>query len=212
MNRLGQKIYANAFGYDVYGVVTQEKSSTRRSAKLYVVSPNNGEMSEIFTIPRKDVRGKKNCFDFFYDLEGDFTRDDIDSIRNAVLNLLNSGSNVVATQDKATLAQIHQAVSDFIRDNAEELEDNPDADCFIKIKDNFGYMYTGKMKEFLAENKDLGYKKLDILNGLKIMGVLHPNSSRAYDVSVRGSGNPRWFYKIELAEQAEDIQPDLVVE
>lgn len=201
MSRMGQLIYTNAYDYKVYGVVTREKSSTRLSIELYVVSPDTEEMTEIFTLPKKDVIRKKNCFDFLIGLEGDFTRDDIDSIRNKVGNLLSGGSDMVDIQSKATMRELHQAISDYIRENEEQLKDNPDADCFIK--EGYGYMNTGKMKEFLEENKELNFKRVDVLRSLKIMGVLKPSKKRTYDVAVRVSDRPRWFYKIELAEPSE---------
>lgn len=206
MQRLGQLILKNSWDYKVYGALSCEKSSTKMSVDIYIVSPD-GEMSQLYSI-KKSALTKKNTFDFILDLDGDFARDDVDKIKNSVVELfkkVRDPEKIVATQTKATVLELYQAVSDFIRENEEDLGDNPDAEYFIK--DGYGYMLTTKMNEFLAENKELGYKKLEVLKTLKYMGALHPSASRPYDTAVRIGGKVRWFFKIELAPvNTEDVQ------
>lgn len=200
MNRLGQMIYENAWGYEVYAVLMRDVASTRISTELYTVSPS-GEMSDIMTVQKQDIMTKKNPLDFFLNLDGDFGRDDIDVIKNVVFDMLRGDKKSVmqTVQIKSPLSGIHYSLSDHIRKNAEELTDNHEADIFIK--DGYGYMRTECMDEFVKENKELGYKRIEILKRLKIMGVLKNGANRPYDVQVSIGGVKKRFYKIQLAEE-----------
>ena len=202
MKNLGTLIYTNAWEYQVYAVVTRDISSTRVSVDIYVLNPKE-EMSDIITIPRKDIKdAKKKWWNFLYDLEGDFTRDDVDTIKNEILKISNDFQNASLYQNKATMKEIHKAVSDYIVENAEDLEINSCPDVFIK--DKFGFMTTSRMDEFVLNNKSLGFKRLDILKRLKIMGALQPENTRPYDVLVNIGGEKKRYYRIELIEVTEE--------
>lgn len=219
MKRLGQLIHTNNFGYEVYAEVARDMSSTRMSVRLYVLPPImqdeemwdededeewNVEMSEVFTIPKKNITRSQRAFDFILDLDGDFTQQDVDTIKSEVQKLLSSSNkNIVNTQKRATPKEVYYAIIDYIRDNAQDLEENSEADIFIKSEDDidYGYVLTSKFGDFLAENKQLGVKKLDMLNELNSMGALRHHPSRAYDMSVRiKDGKIKRFYKIELTQ------------
>lgn len=200
MDRLGQKIYENAWGYEVYAVLMRDVASTRISTELYTLSPE-GEMSDIITMQKQDIFTKKNPLDFFLNLDGDFGRDDIDIIKNALLNMLKKDDKRVmeTVQSKYPLSGIYYSLSNYIRENAEEFTDNPEADIFIK--DKYGYMRTECMDKFVKENSELGYKRVEILKRLKIMGVLKNGANRPYDVQVSIGNVKKRFYKIQLAEE-----------
>lgn len=202
MKNLGTLIYTNAWEYQVYAVVTRDISSTRVSVDIYVLNPKE-EMSDIITIPRKDIKDeKKKWWNFLYDLEGDFTRDDVDTIKSEILKISNDFQNASLYQNKATMKEIHKAVSDYIVENAEDLDTNSCPDVFIK--DKVGFMTTSRMDEFVLNNKSLGFKRLDILKRLKIMGALQPENTRPYDVLINIGGEKKRYYRIELIEVTEE--------
>lgn len=202
MKNLGTLIYTNAWEYQVYAVVTRDISSTRVSVDIYVLNPKE-EMSDIITIPRKDIKDeKKKWWNFLYDLEGDFTRDDVDTIKSEILKISNDFQNASLYQNKATMKEIHKAVSDYIVENAEDLDINSCPDVFIK--DKVGFMTTSRMDEFVLNNKSLGFKRLDILKRLKIMGALQPENTRPYDVLINIGGEKKRYYRIELIEVTEE--------
>lgn len=210
MQKLGQLLYTNSWDYKVYGVVMRDINSKRVSLDIYVVSPE-GEMSDIITIPRKDIYArKKSALDVLFDLEGQFEREDIDKMKNIVQDIMKSDKNVEMLQNRATLEEIHVAVSNYIRKNAEDLEDNPYAEIFIR--DGFGYMVTTKMDEFIKINAELGYKRLEVLKRLKIMGALQTGKNRPYDILVSVKREKRHYYKIELAGIPQEETSDEEVE
>lgn len=205
MDKLGKLIFTSDFEYKVYALTMRDKSSSRVSVEVYIVNPQ-GEMTDIVTIPKKDIYTKKTAFDFFYDMEGDFCRDDISKIATEILEVIKKESSQTVTQKKATMQELYYAVCAFIRANAEELEDNSSADIFIK--ENYGYMKTDYINQFIKENKELGYgKRVDVLKRLKIMGALVTGSNRPYDISVSVGGEKKHFYKVILSDNVdEDVQ------
>lgn len=209
MKKLGTLIHTNSWDYKVYTVIMRDMSSSRVSVELYTVSPD-GKMSDIITLPKQHIYTKKNCFDFFLDLDGDFARDDIDKIKMAVVNQIKDESGMESTQGKATMREIYLAVRQFIDLNKEELGDNPSAPVFVR--GNFGYIHTGYMPEFVKQNNELGYKRLEILKRLKIMGALKNGGKRPYDIQVSVGGEKKWFYKIEMEEivEEEEIEEEVI--
>lgn len=209
MDRLGKKIYTNARGYEVHAVKLCETNSKRMSIMLYTVDPD-GRMSEPVTITRKDIIKKKDICDLLYDFEGDFTEDDIKEVKSELQCMLKEG-DCCEIQSKATPAELHVAISRYIFDNAEKLDDNPKAEIFIKEGD--GYLKTTKIEEFIKEYKEsTGYsKRQDVLKLLKIMGVLKNANNRSYDMVVSMAGEKIRYYKLELADIKEDEQEDEVI-
>ena len=208
MTGLGRNIFDHDFGHTVYAVVTSEKSSQRVAVQIYVKF-SNGNISDITTITRKDIYTKKNCFDFFYEME-DFGRDDIDSIRMNVLGVLKDTGYRTVIQEKATWTEIHSAISQFIYLNADAVEEGKANDIFIKEK--YGYLTTDAMKIFIKENEELGYKRLELLKRLKIMGALQCGKDRPYDTLVSLYGIKKRYYKIELVENVFDTEEMEVIE
>lgn len=210
MENLGKILLEGNFGHKVMGILTMDKSSKRMSVDTYIISPD-GSISDVTTVTRKDMMTKGTSLDFFLDMEGDFTRDNIDSIRLKLKHLFDDCTNASLVQSKATMEEIHRAVTEFVMEEEENLEDNPEADVFIK--EEYGYILTEKMDEFVKEyGKQLGYpKRVDILKRLKIMGALQNGNNRPYDILVSRQGFKQRFYKIELAEEASEEQADEVL-
>lgn len=210
MTTLGKLIYTSDFEYKVYALAMRDKSSSRVSVEIYVINPQ-GEMTDIVTIPKKDIYTKKTFLNFFYDMDGDFGRDEISKIATGILEVIKDESGQLVTQKKATMQELHSAVCTFIRDNAEELEDNIHADIFIK--DGYGYIKTEYLTQFIKDNKELGYsKRVDVLKRLKIMGALVAGKNRPYDISVSVGGEKKHFYKVILLdEQADEAEEEISV-
>ncbi len=207
MHRLGKRIYKNKNGYGVYAVYMRDAASSRISVEMYTVSPS-GEMSDLITVPKHVLVGKKSL-DFFLDLDGDFCLDDIVAIKNEAIKNLKD-TKIETTQIKSPMARIHDTLSSDIRKNAKDLQDHPDADIFIK--DGYGYLRTDCMDKFVREHPELGYKRVEILKRLKIMGVLVNSPNRPYDVLVSINNSKRRFYKILLADESRlEDKPDEVI-
>lgn len=200
MERKGTLIHEDDWGNKVFMAPMRDVASSKVSVDLYVVTPED-KMTELYTIQKQDVYNKKSCFDFLLGLEFGFKRDDVDKIKNGVMDALENGSCMLTAQGKATCEEMHKAVCRYIEDNKEELEDNPEAEVFVR--DGYGFILTKRFDAFVKENADLGRKKLEILKHLKVMGALKPSDSRVYDVQVKRKSDSPYFYRIEMVNTEE---------
>lgn len=203
---LGTKLCETEQGYIVYAVLNKDVSSLRLAVDVYVVTPEN-EMSKILTFKRCDVLKKKKWTNIFLDMDGGFTKEDLEKLQTAMDSLLSENGQITLGQSCATVEEVHRAISKHIRENKEELSDNPFAECFVK--DDIGYMATSQMEKFIKANSDLGYKRLEVLKHLKYLGVLQPADDRAYDTLISLNGKKLRYYKFQLAEKA--VEKDVEV-
>ena len=204
MERLGRNVLEHKAGHKVYAVATSEKSSKRIAIDLYVVF-NDGTMSDIKTIAKGKV-DKTGSLDFFLDME-DFTIDDVLNIKKKLMEILEDKGCIISIQEKRTLQEVHVEISQFIRDNAVEVA--PDKENGVFIRNNYGYLTTKYIDKFIKECEDLGYKRIDLLKRLKIMGALQNAKNRPYDMMISLYGEKKHYYKIELAENVNDVEEEL---
>lgn len=203
MNKLGELIYENDYQYKLYAVTMRDNATTRISFELYIVSPE-GEISDLITLQKKDVFTKKNWANVFYGLEADFRRDDIDSIKMKFIDLMENSCYDTSFQSKETLSGLHQLISTYIREHENCSHEIGDTTVTgILIKGNYGYIDSYMLDDFTKEHKHIGYKRLEILKRLKIMGALECTNGRN-DVLVSIGGTKRRFYKVLLAEEQEE--------
>lgn len=208
MNRLGTKIYGTAWGDEVYAVITKNKNNMRMSAELYFKTAN-GSVSELYTVRKQDICSKKNYMDFLLDLEIEITKDEIIAIKNKLLDLMKPNKERVQIQTRATLKEAHVSVSKYIIENQEELKDNPKAEVFLR--NGYAYMTSGAWEQFMKENKELGYKKLELLKNFKVQGILIPAKDRPYDCLVSINGKKDWFYRFILHEEVDTENEEMEV-
>lgn len=204
MDKLGQMIYRNDFGYEMYAALLRDRATTRISAEIYIVSPE-GEMSDLITIQKGDVYTKKKWADVFLGLEADYSRDDIDSIKLKIMNIMKKTPDT-NFQSKETLKDMHRILSSYIRENAgHSYEKGGESLLGIFRKGDYGYIDSCMLDEFIKEHKHIGYKRLDILKRLKIMGALAGANGRK-DILVSINGKKRHFYKVLLAEEPQKTE------
>lgn len=202
MNRLGKLIYENDFEYKVYAVSLKDNATTRISFELYIMSPE-GEMSDLITIQKKDIYAKKNWANVFWGLEAGFDRKDIDSIKWNMMKFIKKEPHT-CFQSREPLDSLYQIISSYIREKCLHRKgDNTVTHTFMK--GDYGYMDSYMLEEFVKEYKDVGYKRLEIIKRLKIMGALEGTNGRN-DVLVSIKGKKKRFYKILLAKEEKETE------
>lgn len=168
------------------------------SFQIYVEAPE-GTMSDITTIKLSDFNSKAKALNFLYDMEGGFTYTDIEKIKG---NIKISDYKVIDIEEKLPIERIHSEVSRYIRKNSEEIDDNIESEVFIE--NDYGYVQVNRFEEDLKKDEilqSIGYKKLEILKRLKILGALEPGKNRPYDYSIRINGDLKRYYRILLDEE-----------
>lgn len=209
MEKLGTVIYANDWGYKVRIVHLREIGTKKMSFQIYVEAPE-GTMSDITTIKLSDFNSKAKALNFLYDMEGGFTYTDIEKIKG---NINISDYKVIDIEEKLPIERIHSEVSRYIRKNSEEIVDNIESEVFIK--NDYGYVQVNRFEEDLKKDEilqSIGYKKLEILKRLKILGALNPGKNRPYDYTLRVGGQLERYYKILLADETniEDEEDEVI--
>lgn len=198
MEKLGTVIYTNDWGYKVRIVHLREIGTKKMSFQIYVEAPE-GTMSDITTIKLSDFNSKAKALNFLYDMEGGFTFTDIEKIKG---NIKISDYKVIDIEEKLPIERIHSEVSRYIRKNSEEIDDNIESEVFIE--NDYGYVQVNRFEEDLKKDEilqSIGYKKLEILKRLKILGALEPGKNRPYDYSIRINGDLKRYYRILLDEE-----------
>lgn len=209
MEKLGTVIYTNDWGYKVRIVHLREIGTKKMSFQIYVEAPE-GTMSDITTIKLSDFNSKAKTLNFLYDMEGGFTYTDIEKIKG---NIKISDYKVIDIEEKLPIERIHSEVSRYIRKYSEEIVDNIESEVFIK--NDYGYVQVNRFEEDLKKDEilqSIGYKKLEILKRLKILGALNPGKNRPYDYTIRVGGQLERYYKILLADETniEDEEDEVI--
>ena len=197
---MADAIFTNEKGYEVYAVAMKDIASTRVSVECYVKSPE-GEMSEIFSVRRRDLVTGKNTLDFFLDLDGGFENAEVDSLSGIFRNMVDTDGKMTI-QSMATPPEMYHEISAYIKEYVKQWKNNPMSGMFLRGE--YGYLETRLMDRMVLDNKELGYKRKDILKTLKIMGVLKTGANRPYDNMVAVNGEKKRVYIIELAKEDND--------
>lgn len=199
--RLGEVIFESDFGYKVKAVTMEDKATTRISIDIYIESPE-GEMSDLITIQKKDVYTKKNWASVFWGLEADLSRNDIDTIKEKIADIIKRNPSTYF-QSRETLKDMYKIFSAYIRENKDcSYEKEGEILTGIFIRNDYGYIDSQMLDVFVREYKHIGYKRIDIIKRLKIMGVLEGAGGRN-DVLVSVNGKKRRYYKILLTDEFE---------
>lgn len=209
MKKLGTVIHTNDWGYNVCVVYLREIGSKKMSFQIYVEAPE-GTMSDIVTVKMSDFYSKPSALKFLLDMEGDFSFNDVKSVKE---NIRAQQYNVIDIEEKLPIEEIHLEISRYIKDNAEKLIENAESDIFIQ--NDYGYVQVNRFEADLKTNevlKAMGYKKLDILKRLKILGALQTGKNRPYDYTIRVDGQLKRYYKILLADETniEDEEDEVI--
>lgn len=194
-----KKVYTTKSKYKVCAVCSSDLSSMKVSVDVYLLSPK-GEMSCPHSIGRKKVLLGKNTFDFLFDYECGITAEEVFAIQEMIQNMVDEKKeNMEIKKSKATVKEMYLAIQEYVRNNQEKLEDNPEAAVYWK--DGYGYILTTQFQDFLNTYEELGCKRNEILNCLKLKEVLKAGNGRAYDVQISRNGKKLRFFKIRMKKQ-----------
>lgn len=191
---LGDKIYEKG-GFALYMILKKDKATLRLSVGFYLVTLD-GEISTMTTIKLSDIRCKKNAFTFLLDYIADFDENDVLEISNIVDKQLSVSKNELFTS-KVTIAEAHRILCDYIKDKTKNNEINTKNDYYIE--NNLGHIRTTLMDNFISDNKELlGYRKIELLQNLKICGLLDYGKGRSYDKQISRDGEKIRFYVVPM--------------
>ncbi|MCX4267816.1 MAG: hypothetical protein OSJ62_04020 [Lachnospiraceae bacterium] len=185
--------------YQLYAQVCNEVSGMRVGIKIYLFLPKKNTYSHPYRLERREVIMGKNSFDFLFNYECYFTREDVLKIQEIVKEMVSKKTkNMEIEQSKATIEEIYFAIQEYIIEHQKKLEEDPEAQVYQK--NGYGYLSATQFKEFLNAYEELGCKRKEILDCLKQRGVLEAGTGRAYDIQVSKNGKKLRFFKIRMEE------------
>lgn len=192
-------------GNKVMGLVTQEESSMKISATLFLETPD-GERSAPISIPRSKVVTERQDYSFIYDWGDGFSKDAVNAMKDKLMEMFKNGTPLKLVE-KASPEKAYIRLAEYIKTQSTgKLYEKPGTpltffqNCFIE--DEFGYIKTTQLDSFLSANTDLGYKRIELLRVLRIHGYLASNKDRSYDYNVREGASTAKFYRIIMPEDS----------
>lgn len=194
-NLQGKVIYEKN-GYALRMVLKHDTSSMRMSVGFFLVAPD-GSVSKMTTVKRHDIKFNNSAFDFLLDYIADFEKKEIVEIIKKVKDEVeNMKSEIYSTV--ATVDEVYQTLCDYI---ISKVTDKKEKDIYIE--NDKGYMKTTCLKNFVNEYSDLGYSRKEILENLKMCGLLLYDKDRSYDSQISIDGKKVRFYIILLPKPEE---------
>lgn len=177
--------------YDLRMVLKQDTSSMRISVGFFLVAPD-GSVSKMTTVKRHDIKFNNSAFDFMLDYIANFEKKEIveiiKKVKDDVKNMDAEKYSTVATVD-----EVYQALCDYIISKATDKKEKD-----IYIENGLGHIKTTCLKNFVNEYSDLGYSRKEILENLKMCGLLLYDKDRSYDSQISIDGKKVRFYVIVL--------------
>ena len=199
MKKYGKEIFCGKEGEKLFLVTTRDVATSRVSFGFYTLN-RNGEMSDVITIKRSDILRKPAPLDVLLDLDLFLSAEDIDDILD-MMRVQLENPELLEVCEKATISDIYNAVVEFIH----ETKSSKSSGSSVFVDGGNGYIETKEFDVFVRNNKDdFQLSRVEVLNRLKIMGVLKPGRTRPYDTLKKIDGKPRRFYKFEMPNELVD--------
>jgi len=192
-------LHTGTWGDKLYMIGLEDNSKKRLSIGFYIVD-HEEKMSEIHSVNRSKFFTSKNPCDFVYDLKADFTRDDVDLIKNKILQNFRTVTSVEVSE-AVGIEEAHFMICEYV--NHHKVEDSV-------YLDDEGYCNI-QTKEFEKILKELetGYKKLPLLRALKVKEAMKIGKGRSFDYKLYDKdGSPYWAYRFENIYKEEEEDND----
>lgn len=185
-------IYQNAWEYKLHACKMVEGTTKKMRYSFWIETPE-GEFSEAVTVSLAKCMNK-TAFEWLYDYEGGFIRDDVLAVRLA-FKRYDTYAKAHSVFDRVDIDLVYQELCEIAESKLE--------DEVITIRDGYYNIAVKEFKKLVAE-LDCDYKALEIKKKFKELGILRVNSGRAYDYTMTDKdGSPYKVISIKKIEEEE---------
>ncbi len=192
-------LYTGTWDDKLYMVGLEDNSKKRLSIGFYIID-KDGKMSEIHSVSRSKFYTSKNPCDFIYDLNVEFTRDDVDKIKCEIFKNFHGLKNVDVSE-AVGIDVAHRMLCEHVIQN-----EVPDS---VYLDDEGYCVIETKKFEMILKELETGYKKLQLLRALKVKEALKIGEGRSFDFKKYDKdGSPYWAYRIENIYKEEENGDD----
>lgn len=193
--------------YEVLGTIEKDSTTGWMTALIRVKDPDGK-----FFLPQSVTRSRLiqrgiGVLTFLYDYDAGLQDDDLKIIKNNILSMFLEPSDIVEQAEKSSEREVVERLKEYIqiRNNEgtvvdKEITISPD----VFIKDEIGYIKTTVFENFISENKDMGWKRLEVLKMLKREGLLITDKDKVYQKKMKHNGRGKDYYAVKLSEEAEN--------
>lgn len=198
----------------ILACVERDAASLRLSA-MVAVQLGDGKISEPVAVQRqKLISHGIGTLAWLLDYEANLEQKDLETIKDALLDLLVNPKEIYETASRATQEEVLERLSEFAKDKKEELMSiggvfvPPE----VMSRGDKVYIRTNAFSTFFESNKDLGWSKLEVLKLLKRNDLLETGSRRVYDKKVKVNGKGVNYYTIKIEDIPESGMADETLE
>ena len=193
--------------YEVLGNIENDTTTGWMTALIRVKDPGGK-----FFLPQSVTRSRLiqrgiGVLTFLYDCDAGLQDDDLKIIKNNILSMFLEPSDIVEQAEKSSEREVVERLKEYIqiRNNEGAAVDGKITIApLIFIKNKIGYIRTTSFESFISENKDMGWKRLEVLKMLKREGLLITDKDKVYQKKMKHNGSGKDYYAIKLPEEAEN--------
>lgn len=193
-------VHRNAWDYSVRMSRLDDLAAKHQSFGIIIEAPD-GTISSPYIIKKSEIGKKKTVFNFLFDCEGDFDQRDIEAVKAVIFDKMKNAPSMPGNE-RATIQQVIKKVVNYVEENESVLGGR------TYIKDGCINIETTALEKILKE-LECGWKKLDVLRMLRIMGILIVGEGRSYDISavdVKGTNYHVYRFIHQLPVSAVDTK------
>lgn len=193
--------------YEVLGNIEKDTTTGWMTALIRVKDPDGK-----FFLPQSVTRSRliqrgMGVLTFLYDYDAGLQEDDLKIIKKNILSMFLEPSDIVEQAEKSSEREVVERLKEYIQIRNNEgaaVDGKITIDPLIFIKNKIGYIRTTSFESFISENKDMGWKRLEVLKMLKREGLLITDKDKVYQKKMKHNGSGKDYYAIKLPEEAEN--------
>ena len=193
--------------YEVLGNIEKDTTTGWMTALIRVKDPDGK-----FFLPQSVTRSRliqrgMGDLTFLYDYDAGLQEDDLKIIKKNILSMFLEPSDIVEQAEKSSEREVVERLKEYIQIRNNEgaaVDGKITIDPLIFIKNKIGYIRTTSFESFISENKDMGWKRLEVLKMLKRERLLITDKDKVYQKKMKHNGSGKDYYAIKLPEEAEN--------
>lgn len=193
--------------YEVLGNIEKDTTTGWMTALVRVKDPNGRLfLPQPVTRSRLIQRGM-GVLAFLYDYDAGLQDDDLVIVKKSLLSMFSEPSDIVEQAEKLSEREVVERLKEYIQIRNNEgaaVDGKITIDPLIFIKNKIGYIRTTSFESFISENKDMGWKRLEVLKMLKRERLLITDKDKVYQKKMKHNGSGKDYYAIKLPEEAEN--------
>lgn len=201
---MSKKTLMTKNGIKLIGKVVTEGSMQRVAVQVYQIS-KSGEISVPNIFQRSELLKKSKALQELLNLSICLTEEELDEVIAKAVTMLESPDKVEEAENIDTMStpsQLYKAICEYgqyITSNPIIPQTEEETKQMVWVDKDVLNIRTSDFADFLKDIPEAdGYKKIEILKCLKLLGALETDAGRAYDKKVSRDNQKFNCYRIQM--------------